>query len=920
MTELRTTRSRRTWALSAAVLVALAVTSVVDRATAATAGSPYGQLAAITQVGTKSFTVTGWAVDNDNTASLYVATTVDGRQVSRRLADQITPAVPARYGDHGAEHGYAVTISLALGRHTICVVAGNRGPGSNAQIGCRRVTVANNPTGSLDLIRQIPGAVAVYGTAADPNTAAPIGVDIYANGKRLPVRMTANIPTPGRFRGAYPLPDGTYNICAVGINLSWGTNTQLGCRRITLNFDPIGALTSLKAIPGGFTVSGWTSDADTTAPISTGIAVDGVKVGQTLANRAGSSHTGHDFTVSYRVPAGSHTICGYSYNVRFGRSRSIGCAHIVLNYSPTVSITHLVQTRTGLRVIGLASDPDTTASVPVQVALDGVPAPLTRANLDTSGHAYSQYFTAGPGAHTVCVIAINIDYGTSNSPRLCQGITLNFDPLGAYEKLSRSPGGTSVRVEGWALDQGTVAPIDVQPTIDGQALPARPAELTRTDVAQAHPGFGSAHGFSFTIAADAGEHTVCVTALNVGAGADKSLGCRIVDAVHPMPASAPTLITATGGYGGANVAWSPPADDGGAPASGYVVTSAPGNISVTVSGTARIATVVGLKPSTTYKFTVAAQNAAGTSAVAASPAVTTQASPPPQTSPAPVSTSRYIRNIHGATPADLALMRSEGVADAKANPSGHGYLILLDIGGQDQYDGGVLLSATTRFISYADLVNDLKAYVAGYASAQQASAPIMIAIGTNNDMDVTAAAGAAWADKVIDPILAYAHAFAGITIAGANDIEPGFRGTYTQTAAWLGGYLRATTAPFVFNGSADGCAWTVANRGCNNGWSMAGLYRLAGGSAPIRTISLPQIYNGTMAEQWKYISLTGVGAQQPRINFGGALTEWTACAQESGCSSLPGHTAWQQLWTQLQSSTPLQVRSLPYSTDLRVDR
>jgi hypothetical protein len=265
-------------------------------------------------------------------------------------------------------------------------------------------------------------------------------------------------------------------------------------------------------------------------------------------------------------------------------------------------------------------------------------------------------------------------------------------------------------------------------------------------------------------------------------------------------------------------------------------------------------------------------------------------------------------------------MYGEGAIDAYYNPSGHGYLVLLDIGGQDSYDGGVVLSATTKFVPYPTLVADIKAYVDGYASKQKPSAPVTIAIGTNNDMDVTKAAGRDWANRVVDPVVAYAAKYPGITIAGANDIEPGFRGTYSATKSWLSGYLAATAAPFVFNGSADGCSWTQPNRHCNNGWTMAGLYLLAGGLAPTRILNLPQIYNTTMPKQWKYISLTGVNAGQPRINFGGPLTEWTACDQSRSCGSITGNSAWTQLWNQLQSVSPLKVASLPYSTDLRIDR
>jgi hypothetical protein len=265
-------------------------------------------------------------------------------------------------------------------------------------------------------------------------------------------------------------------------------------------------------------------------------------------------------------------------------------------------------------------------------------------------------------------------------------------------------------------------------------------------------------------------------------------------------------------------------------------------------------------------------------------------------------------------------MRREGHHDARANPSGHRYLILLDIGGQDEFDGGVVLSATTRFVSYSDLERDLRAYVDGYHSGQRATAPVVVAVGTNNDMDVSSSSGKSWATKIVGPLRRYAHKYAGMTIAGANDFEPGFRATYSQSSAWLSGYLSATKAPFVFNGSADGCSWTGPNGGCNNGWRETGLYHLAAGAAPSRIVNLPQIYNTTMAAQWKYISLTGISHGLPRIHFGGPLTEWTACAQDGSCGSLTGHSAWSTLWHNLQSDSRLKVSSLPYSTDLRIDR
>jgi hypothetical protein len=316
---------------------------------------------------------------------------------------------------------------------------------------------------------------------------------------------------------------------------------------------------------------------------------------------------------------------------------------------------------------------------------------------------------------------------------------------------------------------------------------------------------------------------------------------------------------------------------------------------------------------------VVANNVAGASKPGTSPAVTTEKEPPTQTSPAPISTSRYIRNISGSSTTDLAKMRKEGVADAKANPSGHGYLVVLAVGGQDESQHGVILSATIRFVRYTDIVKALNAYVDGYASQQRPSAPITLALATNNDIDVSHSSGTSFANHVVDPVRAHASRYPGITIAGSDDMEPGFRAGYAATSAWLNGYLHATHAPFVFTGSADGCSWTMTSGGCNNGWTMRGMYHLAGGASPIRIINLPQVYNDTMAQQWRYISLTGVVHGQPRIDFGGALTEWTACRQAGSCGSLTGNSAWKQMWKQLNAEPKLKVASLPYSTDLRID-
>jgi hypothetical protein len=243
----------------------------------------------------------------------------------------------------------------------------------------------------------------------------------------------------------------------------------------------------------------------------------------------------------------------------------------------------------------------------------------------------------------------------------------------------------------------------------------------------------------------------------------------------------------------------------------------------------------------------------------------------------------------------------------------------MDIGGQDDTRGGVLLSATTKYFSYAYTVTMMKAYLDGYATKQRAYAPLVLAVGTNNDVDVNATSGAHWATAVIDPLVEYAASRnGGITVAGADDMEPGFSATRAQSRSWLSGYLSHTSAKFVFNGSADGCSTTKPSTACNNGWTQADLQWLAGGAASTRITNLPQIYNYAMPLQWKNISLTGVVAGHAKLYFGGPLTEWDACANNP-CDSITNVDAWGRLWSAISSDARTKQYDMPFGTDLRIN-
>lgn len=264
--------------------------------------------------------------------------------------------------------------------------------------------------------------------------------------------------------------------------------------------------------------------------------------------------------------------------------------------------------------------------------------------------------------------------------------------------------------------------------------------------------------------------------------------------------------------------------------------------------------------------------------------------------PSPISRSHYLRSLNGGA-RDARRMYQLGRYDAAAHGGNAARLVLLDIGGQTLH--GVRLSTTTTHLTYAQLVHAVRSYVAGYHTLQGRGAPVTIAVGTNNDLATDAVAGRLWAQGVIDPLRVAARGYQGITIAGAIDVEPGFRVGPAGSQAWVEGYLRSTSAPLIFNGSADGCSWTRTFSACAAGWTAHQLSVLAGGRSSRITV-LPQVYNSHMAAQWALISLTSVRAGGRPLRFWGPLTENRACAGQSGCPTMPSLTAWQYLWNDLR--------------------
>lgn len=125
----------------------------------------------------------------------------------------------------------------------------------------------------------------------------------------------------------------------------------------------------------------------------------------------------------------------------------------------------------------------------------------------------------------------------------------NADPIGHYDSAS-SPEPGAVRVGGWSFDPSSPhSAVTIHAYVGGTAGSGAeghalgPASRGRPDVGRAYPSAGSAHGFDFVFSTNrVGSLPVCVYAIDIGAGSNKSLGCKTVRVADPRPAGAVDVV------------------------------------------------------------------------------------------------------------------------------------------------------------------------------------------------------------------------------------------------------------------------------------------------------------------------------------------------------------------------------------------
>ena len=402
-----------------------------------------------------SMRIRGWTIDPNTTSAVTINVYVDGAGAAIAVANTARPDVDAAYPQSGTNHGFDLTLAATTGTHTVCIYAINQLAGtSNPLIGCKSVTVAEaSPQGALTSTTPVPGTgVELSGWAVDPETSNPIQVQIYQDGA-LSSSTTASVATqvPSQFSSLgtqhgydVTVPTsvvGTHTYCAYGINVGYGSNALLGCLSArVLAGGSTGSVDRATTQPGTISVAGWALDYDTASSIPVHVYVDGVGQGIT-ANQSRPDVAAvfpgygdaHGYSLSVPASAGEHQVCVYAIHVGAGSNVTLGCTTVsVPGGSPIGSLDSVTASAGTVSVAGWSIDPDVTASIPVDVYVDGVgagrfTAASSRADVAAvypdygSSHGFAISIPVASGLHTVCVYGINTGIG-SNSTLGCQSV------------------------------------------------------------------------------------------------------------------------------------------------------------------------------------------------------------------------------------------------------------------------------------------------------------------------------------------------------------------------------------------------------------------------------------------------------------------------------------------------------------------
>lgn len=302
-------------------------------------------------VTTAGVSMWGWAIDPD---ALDAASTISIRVGSQWFAwpanQEYLPAANYVPGA-GPNHGWGGTASAPAGTYNVCVAVGNRGAGSDLDLGCRQMTVPDgSPKGELKDIWTSSGGISLWGWAIDPDVPTqPIQLLVQVDSQwhvwdaNQPYAPVADyVPGAGPnhgWGGTVPASAGNHTVCVYPINVGGGSAVSFGCRTVTVpDASPVGAIRGLWTTPAGISLWGWAIDPDAlTSPVPLSIQVDSNwylwYADQPYApaqNYVAGAGPNHGWGSTAPASPGRHTICVYPVNRGHGHDISLGCYSVVV--------------------------------------------------------------------------------------------------------------------------------------------------------------------------------------------------------------------------------------------------------------------------------------------------------------------------------------------------------------------------------------------------------------------------------------------------------------------------------------------------------------------------------------------------------------------------------------------------------------
>ena len=413
-----------------------------------------------------------------------------------------------------------------------------------------------SPFGSFDgTALNSANTIHVAGWAIDPDTTAPIQVHFYTDGAWTGATTADGIRTdvgavyPGfgsahGFSADFAVPTGAQNMCAFGINVASGLNLPLGC--LSLGGAPKGSLDLATVTqPGKVRVAGWASDPNdwsrsTVVHVYAGTAWTSLPANQPSidVNNFFGITGNHRFNAEVDASGGPIQVCVYGINdTGPGGPSLLSCKSVTAPTGSPYGSLDVVKARPGaIDIAGWVIDPDTANPTQVHVYVDGVGVAIVASGLRPdvaaafplhgANHGFSTSIPVSAGSHRVCVYSINMVGTGSNQTMGCRTVvTRDGNPFGSIDWAASGYG--HIGVAGWALDPNTDDPIVIHIYVNGVGV-GRLASDYRADVAAAF-GNGPNHGFTYLAPrASAAPQTICVFGLNVGAGTNSLIGCRVV--------------------------------------------------------------------------------------------------------------------------------------------------------------------------------------------------------------------------------------------------------------------------------------------------------------------------------------------------------------------------------------------------------